>query len=357
MCLRIHIVKKGDTLWKIAKEYGVDFEQLKRMNSHLANPDIIYPGMEIYLPDKEGSTPSVQSGGGQGTSNQSSKEMLTRPIDEFILPKEALSPKEQLTKPIEEKKPTQEKPITKEKKTEPIKEMKPPKEVEKKTKPIELKPTITPQFHFDFAPQIHHQTQSRKPQPMPQPMPQPQPILIEMPQQQPQPQPIFIEMPKHEQQPIHIEMPQMQHPVEHVKEYIPIQQPHFVYIPYICYVPCPEPMPQMPLCDCHQKEQHTPCPCEHMQNLVPYMQPEMMPQMPMQLMPTMDYLSDSSDYVMPQIDLKKAEEGLPDWLERESSSTPNIKLRNESSSLKKKSKHPSKNHPYMNPSPYKPWDC
>ncbi|MFF2175201.1 LysM peptidoglycan-binding domain-containing protein [Lysinibacillus sp. NPDC058147] len=50
--MRIHIVQKGDTLWKIAKEYGVSFEDLKRLNAHLANPDYIVPGMEIILPEK-----------------------------------------------------------------------------------------------------------------------------------------------------------------------------------------------------------------------------------------------------------------------------------------------------------------
>jgi len=50
--LRIHIVQKGDTLWKIAKEYGISFEDLKRLNVHLANPDYIVPGMEIILPEK-----------------------------------------------------------------------------------------------------------------------------------------------------------------------------------------------------------------------------------------------------------------------------------------------------------------
>lgn len=50
--MRIHIVQKGDTLWKIAKEYGISFEDLKRLNVHLANPDYIVPGMEIILPEK-----------------------------------------------------------------------------------------------------------------------------------------------------------------------------------------------------------------------------------------------------------------------------------------------------------------
>lgn len=48
--MRTHIVQKGDTLWKIAKQYAVGFDELKRLNAHLANPDYIVPGMEIYLP-------------------------------------------------------------------------------------------------------------------------------------------------------------------------------------------------------------------------------------------------------------------------------------------------------------------
>ncbi|MBA2873636.1 SafA/ExsA family spore coat assembly protein [Thermaerobacillus caldiproteolyticus] len=48
--MKIHIVQKGDTLWKIAQKYGVDFEQLKKMNGHLSNPDMIMPGMKIKVP-------------------------------------------------------------------------------------------------------------------------------------------------------------------------------------------------------------------------------------------------------------------------------------------------------------------
>lgn len=59
--LRIHIVQKGDTLWKIAKEYGISFEDLKRLNVHLANPDYIVPGMEIILPEKINKEPHRES--------------------------------------------------------------------------------------------------------------------------------------------------------------------------------------------------------------------------------------------------------------------------------------------------------
>jgi len=53
--VKIHIVQKGDTLWKIAKKYGVDFEELKKMNSQLSNPDMIMPGMKVKVPTTGGS--------------------------------------------------------------------------------------------------------------------------------------------------------------------------------------------------------------------------------------------------------------------------------------------------------------
>lgn len=48
--MKIHIVQKGDTLWKLAEKYGVDFEKLKEVNKHLANPDELMPGMKVKIP-------------------------------------------------------------------------------------------------------------------------------------------------------------------------------------------------------------------------------------------------------------------------------------------------------------------
>lgn len=50
--VHVHVVQKGDTLWKIARQYGVSFDEVKRMNAHLANPDYIVPGMKIFVPEK-----------------------------------------------------------------------------------------------------------------------------------------------------------------------------------------------------------------------------------------------------------------------------------------------------------------
>jgi morphogenetic protein associated with SpoVID len=48
--MKIHVVKRGDTLWNLAEKYGVDFEQLKKINSHLADPDNLMPGMKVKIP-------------------------------------------------------------------------------------------------------------------------------------------------------------------------------------------------------------------------------------------------------------------------------------------------------------------
>ena len=61
--VKIHIVQKGDTLWKIAKKYGVNFEELKKMNSQLSNPDMIMPGMKIKVPTAGGKYKERSSNG------------------------------------------------------------------------------------------------------------------------------------------------------------------------------------------------------------------------------------------------------------------------------------------------------
>src|SRR5690606_14014606 len=47
---KAHIVQQGDTMWKIAQTYHVDFNQLVRLNSQVANTNIIYPGQQINVP-------------------------------------------------------------------------------------------------------------------------------------------------------------------------------------------------------------------------------------------------------------------------------------------------------------------
>jgi Iap family predicted aminopeptidase/LysM repeat protein len=46
-----YMVKEGDVLWKIAKQYGTTWQELAKYNS-LVNPNLIYPNQKILIPDK-----------------------------------------------------------------------------------------------------------------------------------------------------------------------------------------------------------------------------------------------------------------------------------------------------------------
>ncbi|MEF3328120.1 SafA/ExsA family spore coat assembly protein [Oceanobacillus oncorhynchi] len=103
--MKIHIVQLGDTLWKLAEKYNASFEELKKVNSHLADPEKLMPGMKIKIP---GSKKAVQK--------STSKKEETAPLSK----EEKKSKKEQMT-PVskEETKTTkkeQKKPVQKEEK-------------------------------------------------------------------------------------------------------------------------------------------------------------------------------------------------------------------------------------------------
>lgn len=47
---RIHTVVKGDTLWGIAKRYGVALTDVIAANPQIRNPNLIYAGEQVTLP-------------------------------------------------------------------------------------------------------------------------------------------------------------------------------------------------------------------------------------------------------------------------------------------------------------------
>nr|WP_106780122.1 LysM domain-containing protein [Lysinibacillus timonensis] len=244
MFVRTHVVQKGDTLWKIAKQYGVSFDELKRLNGHLGNHDYILQGMEIILPDNA----SEGTLTGPTTGPMNSKERLTAPITPSPAP----------VAPVEDVVPSVEAPPTKEQLTQPL-----PEYVMPQPEPIpapqpmpqpQIQPEIMPEFNFSPKIQLTQPQPQPQPMPMPMPMPQPQPIIMQMPQQpqpMPQPQPIMIEFPKQE---VKVEVEETE---IGKTEYVPVPQPYLVYVPYVVE----HMIHAQPPCSCQKRHHHKPCGC------------------------------------------------------------------------------------------------
>lgn len=45
-----HTVVKGDTMWRIANKYEVGLSEIKSANTHVRNPNLIYPGQVLTIP-------------------------------------------------------------------------------------------------------------------------------------------------------------------------------------------------------------------------------------------------------------------------------------------------------------------
>ena len=217
--MNIYIVQKGDTLWKIAKKFGVGFEQLKRLNMHLANPDYIVPGMEIFLPDEHKTDKGKES-----VKNESSMLMPSKKEHQVMPP--------------------------------PVPQPKPPQVLHEEVEKMPMQPNFTQEIQF--MPQMH---QMHIPMPMPMPMPMPYPQPMPMPQMQPMPQP----MPQPKPQPMPEHKPQSKPEKPQMKpETKPQPMPELKPQPQPMPMPMPMPMPQVqPMqCNCMQQPQMMSCNCQ-----------------------------------------------------------------------------------------------
>jgi morphogenetic protein associated with SpoVID len=184
--LKIHIVRKGDTLWEIAKQYGVDFEQLKQFNPQLSSPDMIMPGMKIKIPSSVKPV-KKESVAVKETKEQKQKEMPKQSLvieeDDHEKPKEVkiempkkhapekspkpLTPIKEVPivkelpkvpmKPMKEmiKMPVMEEPPAKLPKTSPPKKPKKQKE-EKVSHQVPVAPICYHYYHHCCPPTYHH---------------------------------------------------------------------------------------------------------------------------------------------------------------------------------------------------------
>ena len=55
-----HTVVKGDTMWKIASNYQVGTSEIIQANPQVSNPDLIYPGQVLCIPQLDSSVASYE---------------------------------------------------------------------------------------------------------------------------------------------------------------------------------------------------------------------------------------------------------------------------------------------------------
>ncbi|MGG0413201.1 SafA/ExsA family spore coat assembly protein, partial [Peribacillus simplex] len=151
--MKIHIVQKGDTLWKLAKKYGVSFEELKKVNAQLSNPDMMMPGMKIKIPGASGAViketvkPNVNIQPGIKESQIQSYQAQPAPMKEQqIMQKPAVKeqPKKEQPKfqqPVNEQ-PKFQQPVKEQIVQQPVKEQIVQQPVKKEQQIVQPKPII-----------------------------------------------------------------------------------------------------------------------------------------------------------------------------------------------------------------------
>ncbi|MCT1389518.1 SafA/ExsA family spore coat assembly protein [Peribacillus frigoritolerans] len=151
--MKIHIVQKGDTLWKLAKKYGVSFEELKKVNTQLSNPDMMMPGMKIKIPGtsgaviKETGKPNVNIQPGMKESQILPYQAQPAPMKEQqIMQKPAVKEQPKFQQPVKEQ-PKFQQPVKEQPKfQQPVKEQpkfqQPVKEQPKFQQPVKEQPIV-----------------------------------------------------------------------------------------------------------------------------------------------------------------------------------------------------------------------
>lgn len=56
----VHNVVSGDTMWKISVKYETGLSEIINENDHIKNPDLIYPGDKITVPNEENAMTSFE---------------------------------------------------------------------------------------------------------------------------------------------------------------------------------------------------------------------------------------------------------------------------------------------------------
>ena len=56
-----HTVVKGDTMWKLAVKYEIGTSEIIQANPHISNPNLIYPGQVLSIPQLNTTVTSFES--------------------------------------------------------------------------------------------------------------------------------------------------------------------------------------------------------------------------------------------------------------------------------------------------------
>ncbi|WP_054711341.1 SafA/ExsA family spore coat assembly protein [Bacillus sp. JCM 19041] len=76
--MRIHIVQKGDTLWKLANKYDVEPEQIQTANPNVLNPEMLMPGMKLKVPTGTVAVRKEKTVTSKQTTSQNQKEIMPK---------------------------------------------------------------------------------------------------------------------------------------------------------------------------------------------------------------------------------------------------------------------------------------
>lgn len=102
-----HVVKEGDTLWKLSKAWGVPLQEMIEANPQLKNPNVLVVGQVVNIPKVSGMTPPsseampMHHNKGEMTAPKAEAELTApKPKAEITPPKAELTkPKPEMTKP------------------------------------------------------------------------------------------------------------------------------------------------------------------------------------------------------------------------------------------------------------------
>jgi uncharacterized YkwD family protein/spore coat assembly protein SafA len=80
----VYTVKPGDSLWKIAVRYQVGISEIIAANRQFSNPNLIYPGQKVNIPDYD-ATKSIENQVIQLTNQERAKNGLKPLIADWEL--------------------------------------------------------------------------------------------------------------------------------------------------------------------------------------------------------------------------------------------------------------------------------